>query len=585
MSVFAKAIMDQKYSHTKPDGTKETWPEIASRVAENVLAAVNAPQELVDKTKKFISERKFMAGGRYNYAAGRDFHQVQNCLLLRAEDSREGWADLMQKGTLALMTGAGIGVDYSGVRAEGKLIRRTGGQSTGPLALMQMVNEAGRFIMQGGARRSAIWAGLNWKHPDIHKFIRIKNWSPEVKALKAKDFNFPAPMDGTNVSVLLDDEFFVAYHDENHVLHAHAQSVYWATVEQMLSTAEPGFSVDVGPNAGETLRNACTEVCSFDDSDICNLGSINLARIESIEEMAEVVEIATAFLLAGTVYSHVPYEKVDRIRTKNRRLGLGVMGVHEFLLQRGKKYGPDAELGRYLEVYATSTEIAKKYAQEWGLSAPVKTRAIAPNGTIGIIAETTTSGEPVFGVALKRRYLKGKTWNYQYIIDPTAERLIEAGVDPDQIEDAYVLAEDVERRVAMQAWLQKYVDHAISSTINLPAWGTEFNNKDGVRPFGDMLIRYLAGLRGITAYPDGARGGQPLTTVKYATAKKHIGEVFEEAPEPEITHAPELPPEIHEEPTMADLFASDFDDLQLSDTEAAMPVDVCGVTKGGSCGT
>jgi ribonucleoside-diphosphate reductase alpha chain len=539
MSEFARSIMEQKYSHSLKDGSKETWENIAYRVAKHVMKAVNAPKAMVTEIQTMISERKFMPGGRYLYAAGRPFHQVQNCLLLRAQDSREGWADLMQKATMALMTGAGIGVDYSDVRAEGKPIRKTGGTSTGPLALMQMVNEAGRGIMQGGARRSAIWAGLSWKHADIHKFIVMKNWSDDVKYMKEMDYNFAAPMDGTNISVLLDDDFFKAYHDEKHELHAHAHSVYWAVVEQMLKTAEPGFSIDVGPNAGETLRNACTEVTSRDDSDICNLGSINMARIESLEEMQRVVELSTAFLMAGTVYSDVPYDRVDQVRTKNRRLGLGLMGLHEWLLLRGKKYGPDAELEKYLDIYATSTDVAKKYADKWELTAPVKTRAIAPTGTIGIVAETTTGLEPIFCAAYKRRYKKGPTMTaYQYVLDPTAKKLVEGGVSPDNIEDAYTLAEDVERRVAFQAWVQKYVDHSISSTINLPAWGTELNNASRVQDFGTMLMKYLPNLRGITCYPDGCRGGQPLTPIKYSTASKHVGEVFvEQADVCDITKA------------------------------------------------
>jgi ribonucleoside-diphosphate reductase alpha chain len=204
------------------------------------------------------------------------------------------------------------------------------------------------------------------------------------------------------------------------------------------------------------------------------------------------------------------------------------MGLHEWLLKNNKKYEKDEELQKYLEVYATSGTYAAKYAKEWGLTVPIKTRAVAPTGTIGIVAETTTGIEPIFCVAYKRRYLKGSVVHYQYVVDPTAKRLIETGVNPDNIEDAYSLAEDVERRVAFQAWLQKYVDHSISSTINLPEWGSELNNSNTVQKFGNMLIKYLPELRGITCYPDGARGGQPLTPVKYTTAMKHIGEVFVE---------------------------------------------------------
>lgn len=526
IGIFAKTIMEQKYSHTKSDGSKEDWHEIANRVARKVMKATNTPTKIVNEVAQLIESKKFMPGGRYLYASGRPYHQTQNCLLLRAEDSREGWAELMQKATMALMTGAGIGVVYSDVRAEGKPIRKTGGTSTGPIALMQMINEAGRGIMQGGSRRSAIWAGLHWSHADIHKFIHLKDWSHEVKSLKEKDYNFPATMDGTNISVILDDEFFEAYHNEKNQMHSHAHSVYWAVTRQMLQTAEPGFSVDVGVNKNENLRNACTEVVSHDDSDICNLGSINMANIDSLADMENAVRLGVSFLLSGTVYSDVPYAKVDQIRTKNRRLGLGLMGIHEWLLKRGKKYGPDSELEEYLKIYAQSTDIAKELAKKLELTPPVKTRAIAPTGTIGIVAETTTGIEPIFCVAYKRRYLKGSVVSYQYVIDPCAQRLIANGINPDLIEDAYVLAENVEKRVEMQHWLQKYVDHAISSTINLPEWGSELNNESKVQDFGNMLMKYLPGLRGITCYPDGARGGQPLTPVKYSTASKHVGEVF-----------------------------------------------------------
>jgi ribonucleoside-diphosphate reductase alpha chain len=515
------------------EGAKEEWPNIAYRVTKHVMRAVGLTMRdrLSQAICKAITERKFMPGGRYLYASGRAYHQTQNCLLLKCHDSREGWSELLHNASMALMTGAGIGVDYSSLRNEGSTIRRTGGVATGPIALMQMLNECGRGIMQGGTRRSALWAGLRWDHPDIHKFIRIKNWSDQIKTIKETDFNFPATLDCTNISVQLTDEFFEAFEDDEHQKHSMAQSVYWATVEQMLETGEPGFSVDTGKNAGETLRNACTEITSKDDSDICNLGSLNFARIETIEELKECIDLAVAFLLAGTVYSDIPYQEVDRVRSKNRRLGLGIMGIHEWLLRRGRQYGPDEELGKWLQQYKKSTTLANKWADEWELSRPKKTRAIAPNGTICIVAETTGGIEPIFCVAYKRRYLKGTEWVFQYVVDPTAKRLIEThGVNPGEIEDAYMLANNVERRVAFQAWVQKYVDHGISSTINLPRWGTDLNNANRVRSFGSMLMRHLPQLRGITCYPDGSRGGQPLSPASYEEAIVSEGiEMVEEA--------------------------------------------------------
>lgn len=516
---LAEAIYLQKYSL---DG-KETWPETAKRVVDHVMRPYLP--DLADEMEQAIVDRKFLPGGRYLFATGKRLHQTQNCLLLTVEDSREGWADLMRRITAGLMSGAGIGVVYSKLRPKGAYIRGTGGESTGPLALMQMVNEAGRHIRQGGARRSAIWAGLHWNHPDIHEFIRLKDWSDEMKAAKEADFDAPATMDGTNISVILDDDFFDAYQDPDHPDHKLAHDVYDETVRHMLETGEPGFSVDIGPNAGEHLRNACTEVTSADDNDICNLGSLNLARIESREEMARLVYLSTAFLLCGSVYSLVPYPEVAKTRSRNRRLGLGLMGVGEWLAVRGKPYGPDEELGGWLDEYAKSTEYAHELADRLGISRPVKTRAIAPAGTISIIGETTSGMEPMFAPAYKRRYAKGDTWVYQYVIDGAAERLAEKGIDPDSVDCAYKLAHDPARRLEMQAWLQQYVDHGISSTLNLPAPSEQsFDDEE----FGNILMRYLPHLRGITVYPDGARGGQPLTVVPYAEAKDWVGVEIEE---------------------------------------------------------
>lgn len=837
MSPFASSIYRAKYA--RPG---EAWPDTARRVVETVMASAGYDKDTVEVQRlvQYVTDRKFLPGGRYLAATGRPYHQTQNCLLLRAEDSREGWADLLWKSAMSLQTGAGIGIDYSDIRAKGSVIKRTGGVASGPVELMKMVNEVGRGIVQGGNRRSAIWAGLKWSHPDIFEFIGLKNWEPHLAEAKSRNFSAYAPMDMTNISVLLDDAFFEAYGKGDE----HAVKVYKTVIRQMFTTGEPGFSVNLGDKVRDTLRNApvaadtrvltgggyervgdivdqpvavwtgkqwanttfkktaemvptvrvaisggrfitcdpthefilddgrrvaaqdlkaedsllvslpndndyssfddeaytlgfiygdghfslggradlalcsddkkaclswiaksmkhtvtesdgrgytriyftshpllrdrvkehvgadimesstdfkwsfiaglfdadgsydpkqhrvrlsskhrpflvdvqrileelgvlssvnvgaksgytggetwmlvvngeyvtrfgaqapthrvkaephkayrktklkvlgvedddvqdvfccdvgveehsfmaegviisnCTEVTSEDDSDICNLGSINLARVETLDEMRDLVDLGTLFLLAGTVYSDVPFEKVGTIRSKNRRLGLGLMGLHEWLAVRGHKYGPNEELARWLEAYEQAGELADAHADRLNLSRPVATRAIAPTGTIAIIAETTTGIEPIFCVAYKRRYLaQGTTWNYQYVIDPTAKKLVEKGVDPSKIEDAYSLAFDIERRLAFQAWVQSFVDMSISSTINMPAWGTIANDESTLDLYGDLLLKYLPRMRGITVYPDGARGGQPLVPCTYEEAAGKEGVVFEESDE------------------------------------------------------
>jgi ribonucleoside-diphosphate reductase alpha chain len=523
MSPFAETIYRQKYAQ---EG--ENWGDTARRVISTVMAPY-FPED-VERLTQAVTERKFMPGGRYLYATGKPFHQTQNCLLLTVEDSRESIADLMQRVASGLMTGAGIGIVWSKLRPNGAAVKGMGGTSTGPIAFMQAINEIGRNIMQGGSRRSAIWAGLHWNHADVFDFMKIKDWSPEIVAMKDKDFNAAAPMDMTNISIILDDDFFEAFENPSYYKnesdnHEWAQQVYWTAVEGMLKTGEPGFSVDIGENAGEHLRNACTEVTSRDDNDICNLGSLNLARIESKEEMAELTELATRFLLCGTLYSKVPYEGVAQTRNKNRRLGLGIMGVYEWLAVRGKPYAPDRELGEWLVEYSRSDIYAKAAAELLGVSVPIKTRAVAPTGTLGIVAETTTGVEPLFAVAYKRRYLKGTTWHFQYVVEPIAKRLADQGIDPDSLETAYTLSLDPGRRLAFQAWVQTYVDHGISSTLNLPSWESQMYTPED---FGEILMEHLPALRGVTVYPDGARGGQPLTVVSYAEAIQSEGIEYEE---------------------------------------------------------
>ena len=524
---FAENIFKNKYAQ----GPNDTWDALADRLVEDVCGSrwgKDKPlmsQEDRDCLAQYIKEMKFVPGGRYLWYAGRGNSYFNNCFLLRAEeDTREEWANLTQRAVSCLMTGGGIGVDYSILRPSGKPLTRTGGLSSGPIPLMQMLNEVGRGVMQGGSRRSAIYASLNWLHEDIPAFLTSKNWSDEIKAMKDKDFNAVAPLDMTNISVNYDDKWL--HNADRANLHTFVENC-----RQAMMTGEPGFSFNFGDKQNETLRNACTEVTSEDDSDVCNLGSINISNVISLEEFEHIVELASKFLVCGTLRADLPYDKVYKVREKNRRLGLGLMGIHAWLLQRGQGYEVTPELHEWLKVYKNESErSANEHCERLFISKPVAYRAIAPTGSIGILAGTTTGIEPLFAVAYKRRYLTdGTKWKYEYVIDTTADQLIkEYGLDPNKIETAYGLSHDYEKRLKFQADIQDYVDMSISSTINLPTWGTKDNNESKVAEFAKILSTYAPRLRGFTCYPDGSRGGQPLTEVPYEEAIKHKGTVFEE---------------------------------------------------------
>jgi len=525
---FSESIFFQKYAH---EGC-ETWEKLCTVLVEDVMRDF-VPKDIKDNTRQAMIGMEVIAGGRYLYYAGRPFKAFNNCFIFKSEeDTREDWAYLSWKAESALATGGGIGNDYSVYRAEGTPLARTGGVASGPISKMRMINEIGREVMQGGSRRSAIYASLDATHPDARKFLYAKDWDRMVVSgtgltlgdLKRADFNFKAPLDMTNISLNYKDEWLNGSVEG-------LNDLFLENCRQALKTGEPGFSFNFGDKYHETGRNACTEVTTADDSDVCNLASINLANVETLEDLKRVVELATIFLLCGTLVAHLPYAKVYDVRQKNRRLGLGLMGVHEWLLKRGYRYEMVDELRTWLEAWArVADETAKAWADKMSISRPVATRAIAPTGTIGILAGTTTGIEPVFAVAYKRRYLVGGAeWRYQYVIDSAAQDLIDRyGIAPEKIESALDLAADYERRIKFQADVQDYVDMGISSTINLPGWGSELNNEDKVADFARVLSRYAPRLRGFTCYPDGARGGQPLTRVDYDEAKSKLGEVFVE---------------------------------------------------------
>lgn len=511
-------------------GTNDTWDACADRIVDDVCGTRGGSTTALmskddrDQLSQYIKEFKFVPGGRYIYYAGRPNSYFNNCFLLKAEeDSREEWAALAQRATSCLMTGGGIGVDYSILRAKGKPIRRTGGVSSGPISLMNMLNEIGRNVMQGGSRRSAIYASLNWRHEDIPDFLQVKNWSPVIKDLKAQDFNFPAQLDMTNISLNYDDAWLDKPNRES-------DPVFLQNCRQAMETGEPGFSFNFREKQNETLRNACTEVTSEDDSDVCNLGSINLGNIQSLAEFGDVVCLASKFLVCGTLRADLPYDKVYKVREKNRRLGLGLMGIHEWLLKRDYGYEVTPELHKWLEVYEQDSEqAANEHCDRFYISRPVAYRAIAPTGSIGILAGSTTGLEPLFSVAYKRRYLTdGTKWKYEYCVDATAEMLIKDGINPDKIETAYKLSGDYEKRIKFQADIQDYVDMSISSTINLPSWGAKGNSESDVSRFAGILSKYAPRLRGFTCYPDGSRGGQPITEVPYSEAIQHKGIIYEE---------------------------------------------------------
>lgn len=516
LSPFAQAIFRRTYAFHE----NETWDECAARVAKAI--ALDDDQE--KRFFEMIRDRVFIPGGRYLYAAGRKIPAYMNCWGFVAGDSREDWADLLRDVTLCLSTGGGLGVNYSAVRGLGTPIKRMGGTASGPLALMQMVNEVARHVMSGGKRRSALWAGLNWDHSDIDRFISVKDWDPDVIEMKSKRYEYPAPLDMTNVSVIVGDRYLaLARSGDLGVLKLHRD-----ICERMIRTGEPAFlnlsrRLDDDPLA--YTANACCESC-LRHRDSCNLGSIVMPRIRDLSHLEEVTRMAIQFLYNGSMKSWYPTDSMRDVGKINRRLGLGVMGLHEYMLLQGHRYEWFDGLDAFFDVWSgVSQDESVRYSSIHGRR-PVNTRAIAPTGTISIVAETTSGIEPIFCKAYKRRYIDGSVHRFQYVVDPTVRRLTGLGVSDKLFEDAHELSLDFERRLDVQAQIQRCTDQAISNTINLPEPSEHVNGF--VDRFSAAMLKYLPMLKGVTVYPNGARPGQPLVPVDLEEALSHEGVVFEE---------------------------------------------------------
>lgn len=256
MSEFRTQFGENVFRFKYAQGPGDTWAKLAVRLVDDVCGTRGGTVHklMSDEDQKqlvqYIKDFKFIPGGRYLYYAGRPFHAYNNCYLLRAEeDTREEWSAVTWRAMSCLMTGGGIGIDYSRLRPSGAALSRTGGTASGPIPLMYAINEIGRNVMQGGSRRSAIYASLNWKHDDINQFLTSKNWNANLRAMKEADFNAAAPLDMTNISVNYDDASLVGGLENN--------LVFKQNVRQALETGEPGFSFNFGNKQEETLRNAC----------------------------------------------------------------------------------------------------------------------------------------------------------------------------------------------------------------------------------------------------------------------------------------------------------------------------------------
>jgi len=557
----AKRILESRYLLKDPDGkTVETPSQMFWRVATNV-AGSNAlyknspePEEMARVYYRVMSSLEFLPNSPTLMNAGTGIQQLSACFVLPVEDSIESIYEAVKYSAIIHQSGGGTGFSFSKLRPAGDVVRSTGGVASGPVSFMKVFDAAIEAIKQGGRRRGASMGVLNADHPDIEEFIKAK-----------RD---PHSLTNFNLSVAVTDSFMEKAEkgDEYPLINPRTGEVWGKRnaaeildmiAENAWATGDPGliFIDEVNrrnpaPALGKIeATNPCGEVPLL-PFEACNLGSINLSKVvvdgsDGFEidwrKFEELIFTGVRFLDDVIDASKFPLPQTDRIVKANRKIGLGVMGFADCLIRLGIQYGSERSI-KLAEQIASfmaekADECSRQLAEERGsfpninlsLIPPPRRNltllSIAPTGTISIIAGCSSGIEPLYAVSYHRHVLGGQCLRevHPIFLEMCGKKglLTEDLLDkvsrshsiqhmeeiPDEIRRLFVTAHDVppENHVRIQAAFQRYVDNAVSKTVNLPSHATSAEIREV------FMLAYRLKCKGITVYREGAKPGQALS--------------------------------------------------------------------------
>jgi ribonucleoside-diphosphate reductase alpha chain len=591
LSENAHLVLERRYLARDERGRPLESPEqLFARVATNIAQAelVYAPdrQEEASRWEKRFLELMisldFLPNSPTLMNAGRDLQQLSACFVLPVEDSIEGIFQAIKDTARIHQSGGGTGFSFSRLRPQGDRVRSTMGVASGPVSFLKVFDAATEAIKQGGTRRGANMGILAVNHPDIDQFITLKG---DMRTL----VNF-------NISVAVTEDFMKAVEaDEEYDLvnprsgevtgHRRARKIFDMLVTNAWRNGDPGIVFidrinrdNPTPNLGQIeATNPCGEQPLL-PYESCNLGSLNLGRFVTTdgdkprfdwERLARVIPDCVRFLDNVIDMSRYPVEQIDRVTKLTRKVGLGLMGWHDALMQLGVPYDSEEalslgeEIARFVGEKANeaSLDLARergtfpafegsKYDPERPYRNATRT-TIAPTGTISIIADCSSGIEPVFALAYTRQhYLDADDASKlttlreanRYFVEAAksggfySEELMEhvaAGgslEDRDEVPDwakrLFVTAHEIspESHVRMQAAFQRHTDNAVSKTINFAQSATE---ADIAAAF---WLAYREGCKGMTVYREGSRDFSVLShmTANVKGPEQETAEALEE---------------------------------------------------------
>ena len=554
--VLKKRYLKKDDNGEVTEGAQEMFRRVAETIAQ-VDLVYDPKAEVAKTTRKFyelMAHLFFMPNSPTLMNAGRELGQLSACFVLPVEDSIESIFDAIKHTAIIHKSGGGTGFSFSRIRPENDGVLSTKGVASGPISFMNIFDVATETIKQGGTRRGANMGILRIDHPDIERFITCKN---DTKRLT----NF-------NISVGLTDQFMQAVQDKadfplinprtrEEVKRVKAHKLFDLIVESAWATGEPGIIFLDAVNRGNTIPHLgdieATSPCGEQPLlpyESCNLGSLNLAKVVKdgavdYPLLKKIVQTAVHFLDNVIDANNFPLESIKEQTLANRKIGLGVMGFADMLIQMGVQYNSDDAVKVGEEVMAfiqkearqASATLADKrgnfkfYAGSRfdgngiGRMRNATTTTIAPTGTISIIAGCSSGIEPLFAVSYVRRVLEGtELVEVHPLFEEIAKQrgfystelmrqiaqtgsIREFKEIPKDVRRLFVTAHEVSPQwhIRLQAAFQKHTDNAVSKTVNFPHQA----GPDDVRQV--YLMAYEMGLKGVTIYRDGSRDQQVLS--------------------------------------------------------------------------
>ena len=548
-------IKEDVYSERYAAHGEKTWGDDTSLRIGRMAAQAETPDKQdywLEEFHKSIAAYDFVPGGRIIVNSGKPKQYMMNCNVISVEDSRESIGQMLKDILVISGTGGGVGVSFSRLRPKGAAIVTNGGESSGPISFMHCADSVADTIKTGGGRRAALMISLSVYHPDILDFLHEK-----------LDLN---KLQNANISVEIDDKFIEAVKSNSDWDLIWAGKVYntvkakeiWdILVKNAWKSGEPGI-LNIGhiremANSSYFTQIETTNPCGelpLPAYSACCLGSINVANFArekylDVKGFKKTIETAVRFLDNTIDVNEYPLERIKSNATADRRIGLGVMGLHYAMLKLGIKYSSDEGVAFVEKVYEilrnhsywTSAQIAaekgsfSKFDKDRFLgmpfvkSLPSKIRdeirdkgmrnvclnTQAPTGTTSIIAGVSSGIEPIFAPLYEREYQSEGKPKKQVIADELFAKFMDEGKDVSHFESSHDITP--EDHMKIQEAAQRYIDSAISKTINLPK---DYKLED----LSELMLKYITSIKGVTVYRDGSKFDQPLTPVDFSKYEK-----------------------------------------------------------------